>query len=245
MASSRTRSASAPTWSPRLKSASRSGSIGARRPQPQRVDVAAAPAGDRRVVGDGGDRFRRVPLVPRRAAAVVDRVDGAAEADRVGHLGPLEFPGVAGRQPVLGHFVLPAVLQHLAEDAVVVADAVAVRGNRQRGHALHEAGGEAPEAAVAERGVRLDRAQLVEIDAQLAQRALAPSRSGPGCPARRRAAVRSGTRARGSRRACGRRGRWRGSSPSSGRRCGRARPARSRRTSRGRRRCGYPCRPRR
>ena len=66
--------------------------------------------------------------------------------------------------------MLPAVLDHLAEQAVVVADAVAVGGDAERRHALHEAGGEPAEAAIAERGVGLELAQPVEVDAELAQR---------------------------------------------------------------------------
>ena len=40
----------------------------------------------------------------------------------------------------------------------------------ERRHAVHEAGRQPPQPAVAERGVRLQRAQLVEIDAQAGQR---------------------------------------------------------------------------
>ena len=53
---------------------------------------------------------------------------------------------------------------------MVVADAVAVGGDAERRHALHEAGGEAAEAAIAERRVGLDLAQLVEIDVETGER---------------------------------------------------------------------------
>ncbi len=43
-------------------------------------------------------------------------------------------------------------------------------GDRQRRHGIHEAGGEATEAAVAERRVRLDPAQHDQIDSELGQR---------------------------------------------------------------------------
>ena len=146
--------------------------VGARRPQPECVDVAPAPADDRRVVGERGDRLRRMPLVTRRRAAIVDRIDGAAEADRVGDFGPLELPRIPPRQPVLRQFMLPAVLHHLTENAMVVADAVTVRGDRQRGHAFHEARREPPEPAIAQRRVRLDRAQPFERNTQFAERVL-------------------------------------------------------------------------
>ena len=69
-----------------------------------------------------------------------------------------------------GIFLLPAVLDDLAEQPVVVADAVAVGRDAEARHALHEAGGEPAEAAIAERRVGLGRAQAVGIDAEVAER---------------------------------------------------------------------------
>jgi hypothetical protein len=74
----------------------------ARGPQAQRVDVPATPSGDRCVEGDRVDALRGIPAVARRAVVGLDALDGAAEADRVGNLRPLEFPRIAGRQPVSG-----------------------------------------------------------------------------------------------------------------------------------------------
>ena len=143
---------------------------GARGPQPQRIDIAAAPSHDRGVVGDRFDGFVRQPDVARRAACLVQGLDPAAEVDVVDHLGPGELPWVAEGQPVLGIFLLPAVLDDLPEQSVVVADAVAVGRDAEARHALHEAGGEAAEAAVAKRGVGLCRAQPVGVDAEVAER---------------------------------------------------------------------------
>ena len=140
---------------------------GARRPQPQRVDVHAAPPGDGRVVRHRLDAVGRVPHRARRAVRIRHDLHRSAEADGVGDLGPRELPRIARRQPVLGKFHLLAVLQHLAKDAVVVSDAVAVRRNPERRHALHEAGGEAAEAAIAQRRVGLELAQPVEVDAEV------------------------------------------------------------------------------
>jgi hypothetical protein len=142
-----------------------------RRPQPQRVDVLAAPADDRRVVGHRLDGFRRMPG-GAVAAAVVDVLDMAAEMDVVDHLRPLEFPGVAVGQPLVGIFLLPALVHDLAEQAEIVADAVADRGDRQRRHALHEARRKPPEAAIAEGCIRLAFAQVRQIDAEIAERGL-------------------------------------------------------------------------
>ena len=144
------------------------GVAGAGRPQAQRVHVVTAPAHHRRVVGDRFHGLGREPLGMRGALGLAG-LDMAAEADVIGDLRPGELPGVAEGQPVLGIFLLPAVLDDLAEEAVLVADAVAVGRYRQGRHAFHEAGGEPAEAAVAERRVGFDLAQRVEVDAQARQ----------------------------------------------------------------------------
>ncbi len=140
------------------------------RPQAERVHVLAAPADYRRVVADRLDGFGRMPDVPGPLVFALDHFDPAAEADGVVDLWPLELPGVAVGEPVFGRLLLPAAANDLAEQTVVVADAVAVRGDAERRHAVHETGGEASEAAVAERGVRFDAAELGQIDAELLER---------------------------------------------------------------------------
>ena len=87
----------------------------------------------------------------------------------IDHFRPLEFPGVAEAEPFVGIFVLPALRDDLAEQAEIVADAVADGGDRQRRHALHEAGGKPPEAAIAERRIRLAFAQFGKPDAEIAE----------------------------------------------------------------------------
>src|SRR5262245_40838104 len=124
----------------------------ARRPQPQRVDVPSPPAGVRRVGGHRPSPHGWRPD-PRRDAAPSDYAfDTAAEPDVIDHLGSLELPRVAERKPLLRIFVLPAIPDDLAKESVIVADAVATGRNSEARHALHEAGREAAEAAVAERG---------------------------------------------------------------------------------------------
>ena len=68
--------------------------------------------------------------------------------------------------------MLPALRNDLAEQAEIVADAVADGGNGKRRHALHEARREPPEAAIAERRIRLAFAQIVKPDAEIAERGL-------------------------------------------------------------------------
>ena len=82
----------------------------------------------------------------------------------------VQFPRVAVREPVLRQFVLPAVVDALLEQAVLVADAVAIGRDAERRQAVHVAGGEPAEPAIAERGIGLDVAQPIEIGAEAFQR---------------------------------------------------------------------------
>ena len=140
-----------------------------RLPQPQRVDMLAAPADNRRVIGDSGDNLDRMPDM-RRGLVLAGRFGGAAKPDGVADAGALELPRISPRQPILGPLLLPAVLDGLAEQTEIIADAIAFGRHLDRGHALHKAGGEAPEAAIAERRVRLFLTQRVKIGAQHVQR---------------------------------------------------------------------------
>ena len=142
-----------------------------RRPQPQRVDVLAAPADDRGVIGD---RLHGLGGMPDRAVAalVLDMFDAAAEMHVIDDFRPLEFPGVAEAQPLVRVFLLPALRDDLAEQAEIVADAVADGGDRERRHAVHEARCQPPQAAIAERGVRLAFAQIGKADPEIAERGL-------------------------------------------------------------------------
>ena len=101
-----------------------------RRPQAQRVNVPTAPAHHWRVVGNSLHNLRRMPDVPRGAALRSDGLDGPAEADCVIDLWSLELPGVTERKPIFGVLLLPPVLDHLAEKAVIVPDTVTICGDR-------------------------------------------------------------------------------------------------------------------
>ena len=139
-------------------------------PQAQGVHPLRPPADDRGVVGGGLDLLRRDPDEALGGAVRLVVLDPAAEADVVGGLEPVELPGVAVLEPGLGQLDLVAVEDLLAEEAVAVADAVAVGGHADRRHALHEAGREPAEAAVAEGGVGLELGDLVEVDVEQLQR---------------------------------------------------------------------------
>ena len=53
---------------------------------------------------------------------------------------------------------------------MIVADAVAEGRDPEARHALHQAGGEPAETAIAERGIGFGAAHPVEIDAEIAER---------------------------------------------------------------------------
>ena len=158
----------------------------------------------------------------------------AAEADGVVDVGALELPGIAERQPGLRIFLLPAVPDHLLEQAVVVADAEAVGGDAQARHALHEAGGQPPETAIAQRRIRLQRRAAGRGPRRVRPAPAAPARSGRNCSASPAACDPAGTPATGNRPAWGSPRFRRACFAASGQRCGRAAPAPWRRTSRGR-----------
>ena len=65
-----------------------------RRPQAQCVDRGSAPPDDRSVVGNGADRFGRMPDAARTAGARRVALHPAAIVDVIGDLGPLEFPRI-------------------------------------------------------------------------------------------------------------------------------------------------------
>src|SRR5262249_60033048 len=100
---------------------------------------------------------RGVPGVPRGVALCLDALDGPAESDLVIDLRSFDLPGVAERKPIFRVLLLPPVLDRLAEQAVIVADPVAIGGDRQGCHAFHEAGGHPTKPALADRGVRPSR----------------------------------------------------------------------------------------
>ena len=138
-------------------------------PQAQRVDARPAPADHRRVVSNRANGFRRGPDLLGLAGFVGDGFDAAAEADRVNDLWPFELPRVAEIQPVFGLFLLPAVDDGLAEQAVFITNAVTVAGDAEGRHAFHEARGQTTEAAVAQGRVGLQQADAFKVDAEFGQ----------------------------------------------------------------------------
>src|SRR5215813_1550459 len=124
-----------------------------RAPEAQRVDRPGAVAGDRRVVGRGAHVARVDPLERDLPVRLRARLHAAVELDAEERAGPRDLPGVAVAQPAVGDLHLRAVDDPLVEDAVVVAEAVAVRGIAEGGQRIEQAGGEPAQTAIAEPGV--------------------------------------------------------------------------------------------
>ena len=82
---------------------------------------------------DALDRRLGYPAHTRATLVVVEALDAAAELHQVAVL-PGQFPGVAIAQPGVGDLHLPAVLDALVEDAVLVAEPVADGRDLQRRH---------------------------------------------------------------------------------------------------------------
>src|ERR1700761_1342995 len=86
--------------------------------------------------------------------------------------GTCDFPRVAGEEPVVRSLDLRAVGEDLlAEDAVLVAQAVADGGEMERRQRVDEASSETAQAAVAETRVGLLFHHRVELPALLLERA--------------------------------------------------------------------------
>ena len=140
---------------------------GLRLPQAQQVGGAVPVAEDRRVVGDPAHDPLRQPADGVPALLVGPRLGVAAEAHAHGDLRARDLPGVPEGQPLVRLLDLPAVVDELVEDAELVADAVAERRDLQRGERVHVAGGQTPEAPVAEARLLLLGEDLVEVVAEL------------------------------------------------------------------------------
>ena len=114
------------------------------------------------------------PAAPAAVAGDVDLVHRGAQlhAAHVDVVVPAGVPQPALRapaQPVVRRLGLPVAGQALAEQPAVVGQADAVGRQAQRGQAVQEAGGQAPQAAVAQGGLRLELLQLRQRKARPGQ----------------------------------------------------------------------------
>ena len=79
-----------------------------------------------------------------------------------------DLPRVGAAKPVVGLFVLPAVLDGLPEHSVLVPEPVAHRRQLHRGHRVEKARGQTPEPAIAQPRVGLLFEQAEPIERRLA-----------------------------------------------------------------------------
>src|SRR5262249_46045856 len=79
----------------------------------------------------------------------------------VDHFRPRKLPWVAEGQPLFRVLLLPTIPDDLAEQSVIVANAVAIGRNSEARHALHKTGGEPTKAPMAQCRVRLSGSQPV------------------------------------------------------------------------------------
>ena len=134
-------------------------------PQAQGVDRFASIADDRPVVRDAEQCGRAAADHLQFAAADFKR---AADFHLDALVGAGDFPWVRAGQPVIGLFMLPAVMDILAEDTIFISQSAAHARNGERGHGVEEASGEASEPAISQAcvGFLLDHIQGVEVVAE-------------------------------------------------------------------------------
>ena len=142
-----------------------------RLPEAQGVDALAVVAGDQHVARHGGDGGVAGVLGVIVAVVIPLRRDLAAEAHFHSVLIAGDQPALHRAAPVVGHLGLPAADKLLLEDAELIAQRVARGLHAQRRQAVHIAGGETAEAAVAEAGVRLGLENIHGAAAHVRQRA--------------------------------------------------------------------------
>ena len=122
-------------------------------PEPEGVDRPPAVADHRPIAGHARAGSRAARAAPRsRPRATSNRQPSGTSTVSFGRA---TSHGSGRLQPVVGLFDLGAVADLLAEDPVIVAEAVSDGRDGHRGHGFDEARREPAEPAVAEAGVRL------------------------------------------------------------------------------------------
>ena len=124
-------------------------------PQAQACDVVGVIARDRHIVRHREHGRIILVLDDQLAVFIKVGVDRAADLDLAGVVHGRDVPYVARSEPGIRQLDLLAVFDLLLENAVLVADGVAGAAHARGGHAVHVAGRQTAEAAVAEAGVGL------------------------------------------------------------------------------------------
>ena len=105
-----------------------------------------------------------MPLHPQAALVITVHGGVAAEPHAARLVGIHQLPGPAALEPLIGDLHLGAVLDQLVKDAEFVADAIPRGGQLQAGQRFHEAGGQTPQATVAETRLLLNLQDALQGD---------------------------------------------------------------------------------
>ena len=142
-----------------------------RLPEAEGVHARVVIARDEHVARHGDDGLITHELAVIVAELIPVRLDAAAEANLHGVLIARDEPALGRGAPIVGDLGLAAVFYLLAEHAELIAETVSRGGDVLRGHAVHIAGGETAQTAVAEAGVRLGLKDIGGGAAHILQRA--------------------------------------------------------------------------
>src|SRR6266545_4963226 len=134
-------------------------------PEAERVDGRVAVAGNGGIVGHCHNVFGIDPFITFLPSDG-DLDHPSVELYRMEVLLPVQLPGVPVPEPVVRDLLLRAIDDFLTEDAVFIPDAVAVGGDGHGGHGVQKTGSEPTEPAVAEAGILLLVAQVIEVVAE-------------------------------------------------------------------------------
>ncbi len=151
------------------KSAQVQAVLAAGAPGAQGIDAAALKAHHRHVIGH---RLHHPGIDEGIGGTAIPDLGGhgAFKADVKDILHVRHFPDVAVLQPVIRQFHLLAAGQFLAEEAILIADGAAHGRQIQRRQRIHKAGGQPPQPAVAQAGLRLLIDDVLPGQAQFRQR---------------------------------------------------------------------------
>src|SRR5512143_93571 len=101
---------------------------------------------------------------------VLELYHASAELHREENLRTRELPRIAVPKPVVGVLYLVAVFDTLVEHAVLIADAIPVSRQAQRGHGIEKAGRKSSKPSIAESCVHLQFTDSVDVQLKVRKR---------------------------------------------------------------------------
>ena len=138
-------------------------------PQPQGIHLQAVISRDQHI-----PRHSNHGLIPHMLSSVVTAFipvgpDIAAKANFHSLVIMGNQPTLRRQTPVIGHFRLPAVPDHLAEDSQFVADGISRCIDSLRSHRIHITGRQSAQTAIAQTGIRLRIKYIRRMEPQILQ----------------------------------------------------------------------------